>query len=63
MLRQLAELTIQRLGMRSPSEVMIADEMRSQFATLAPSVVSADDPMEALRLLAERLLHELREDQ
>ncbi len=63
MLRQLAELTIQRLGMRSPSEAMIADEMRSQFATLAPSVVSADDPMEALRLLAERLLHELREDQ
>jgi hypothetical protein len=62
MLRQLAELTIQRLGMLSPSEAMIADEMRSQFATLAPSVVSADDPMEALRLVTERLLHELREE-
>lgn len=62
LLRQLAELTIQRLGVLNPSESMIADEMRSQFATLAPSVVTADDPALALRQVAERLLQELREE-
>jgi hypothetical protein len=62
LLRSLAELTIQRLGVREPSELMIADEMRSQFSVLAPSVVTALDRMAALRVVAQRLLDELRED-
>ena len=63
LLRALADTTIQRLGVREPSEQMIADEMRAQFSILAPSVATAPDPVEALRLVGQRLLQELREDQ
>lgn len=63
LLRALADTTIQRLGVRDPSDVMIADEMRAQFSALAPSVVTAPDRLAAMRLVAERLLQELREDQ
>ena len=60
-LRAVAELTVQRLGVRAPSEAMIADEMRAQFGAIAPGVVAAADRVEALRRIATRLLHELRE--
>ncbi len=63
LLRTLADLTIQRLGVRDPNEGMIADEMRAQFSALAPSVASTPDRMEALRVVAQRLLQELQEDQ
>lgn len=62
LLRQLAEITIQRLGVLHPSDSMIADEMRAQFGALAPSVVTASDPIEALQAVATRLLQELREN-
>lgn len=62
LLRTLAEVTIQRLGVRDPSETMIAGEMRAQFGALAPSIVGAPDPMVALRQVGERLLQELREE-
>lgn len=61
LIRQLADITIQRLGVQHPSDVMIADEMRAQFGALAPSVVTANDPIAALQLVATRLLQELRE--
>lgn len=60
-LRAVAELTVQRLGVRAPSDDMIADEMRAQFGAIAPSVVSATDRIDALRHMATRLLHEIRE--
>jgi hypothetical protein len=63
LLRTLADLTIQRLGVRAPNAGMVADEMRAQFSALAPSVASAPDRIEALRRVAQRLLQELREDQ
>jgi hypothetical protein len=62
LLRQLADITIQRLGVLHPSDVMIADEMRVQFGALAPSVVTAADPIAALQQVATRLLQELREN-
>lgn len=62
LLRALADVTIQRLGMRAPTEAMIASEMLSQFGALAPSVVTAPDRLEALRRVGQRLLQELRED-
>ena len=62
MLRHLALLTVQRLGVRDPSEQMVADEMRSQFALIAPGIVNADDPVQALRRVAERLLQELHDE-
>ena len=62
-LRHLAMLTIQRLGVREPSEAMVAGEMRSQFAALAPGIVGADDPTAALRCVADRLLQELHDEQ
>lgn len=60
-LRAVAELTVQRLGVRLPSDAMIADEMRAQFAAIAPGAVSTTDRVDALRRLTVRLLHELRE--
>lgn len=63
LLRAIADTTIQRLGVRDPSDDMIADEMRAQFSALAPSVTTAPDRLVALRLVAQRLLQELREDQ
>jgi hypothetical protein len=60
-LRDLAHLEIQRLGVIMPSEGMIADEMRTQFGALAPSVVASPDPIAALRDVTARLLAELRE--
>ncbi len=63
LLRTLAHTTIQRLGVREPSDSMIADEMRAQFSALAPSVATAPDRVAALRLVGQRLLQELREDQ
>ncbi|MDZ7631871.1 MAG: Smr/MutS family protein [Gemmatimonadaceae bacterium] len=62
LLRALADITIQRLGVRDPSDAMIADEMLAQFGALAPSVVMAPDRVRALRDVAERLLLELREE-
>ena len=61
-LRHLALLTIQRLGVRDPSEAMIAGEMRSQFAALASGIVDAADPVQALRGVADRLLQELHDE-
>ena len=61
-LRQIAELAIQRLGVRDPSDEMIADEMRAQFGALAPGIVGADDPTDALRRATTQLLQELREE-
>jgi hypothetical protein len=61
-LRELAILSVHRLGVREPSEAMIADEMRTQFGALSPSAVSAPDPAAALHRAAERLLQELREE-
>ena len=61
-LRDLAILSVQRLGVREPSDAMIADEMRTQFAALSPSAVSSPDPAAALQRAAERLLQELREE-
>jgi len=60
-LREVALITVQRLGIREPTEGMVADEMRMQFGALAPSVVTADDPMVALERVALKLLQELRE--
>lgn len=60
-LRELAYLEIQRLGVVTPSEGMVADEMRTQFGALAPSVVASADPIAALRDVTARLLAELRE--
>ena len=62
LLRQLADITIQRLGVLHPSDLMIADEMRAQFGALAPSVVTAADPIAALQQVATRLLQDLREN-
>jgi hypothetical protein len=62
LLRSVAALSVQRLGVRDPSDAMIADEMRAQFATIAPSVVSAPDRNVALRDVAQRLLRELHEE-
>ena len=61
-LRELSMLSVQRLGVREPSDAMIADEMRTQFGALSPSAVSAPDPAAALQRAAERLLRELREE-
>jgi hypothetical protein len=62
LLRELADISIQRLGVREPTPAMLLDEMRTQFGALAPSVVGADDPTDALRTVATRLLHDLREN-
>lgn len=62
MLREIANLSILRLGVREPNEQVIADEMRAQFGALAPGIVGAEDPDDALRRVAERLLRELREE-
>lgn len=62
LLRELAEISIQRLGVREPTPAMLLDEMRTQFGALAPSVVGAADPDDALRTVATRLLHDLREN-
>ncbi len=61
-LRQLAILSVQRLGVRDPTEAMILDEMRTQFGALSPSAVTAPDPVAALQRAAERLLRELHEE-
>lgn len=61
-LRQLAILSVQRLGVRDPTEAMILDEMRTQFGALSPSAVTADDPVAALQRAAERMLMELHEE-
>jgi hypothetical protein len=62
LLRELATLTIQRLGVLDPNDDMLSDEMRAQFAALAPSVVTAADPAQALLTVATRLLQDLREE-
>lgn len=61
-LRELAVVSLHRLGMRDPSEAMVADEMRTQFGALSPSVVTAADPLAALQRAAERMLQELHEE-
>ncbi len=61
-LRELSILSVQRVGVREPTDAMIADEMRTQFGALSPSAVSAPDPAAALQRAAERLLQELREE-
>jgi hypothetical protein len=62
LLRELAVVTIQRLGVAAPTEAMIVDEMRSQFATLSPGVATATDPARALLAVAARLLQDLLEE-
>jgi Smr domain len=62
LLRDVATLAIQRLGVAEPSEAMIAGEMRAQFATLAPSVVDDPDPLQSMHRVASLLLQQLRED-
>jgi hypothetical protein len=61
-LREVATLAIQRLGVALPTEAMIADEMRAQFASLAASVVHDDDRDAALLRVAMRLRQELFEE-
>ena len=61
-LRHLALLTIQRLGVRDPSDAMVVDEMRAQFAALASGIIGAADPEAALRRVADRLLQELHDE-
>jgi hypothetical protein len=61
LLREVAVLTVNRLGVRSPSDEMIATEMRTQFGALAPSVVQEKDAEAALRRALERLRDELHE--
>ena len=62
LLREVAALSIQRLGVLNPSESSIADEMRAQFGVLAPSVAGAADPAAALRTVVTSLLRDLREE-
>jgi hypothetical protein len=62
-LRDLALAAIERLGVRETTDAMIADEMRTQFATLARAVDPAvTDPEASLRALAIRMAAELREE-
>jgi hypothetical protein len=62
-LRALAQVAIERLGVRSPSDAMLAGEMRAQFAALVPAIpADAPDRDAALRELAERLRWELLDD-
>ena len=61
-LREMALLTIHRLGVRRPAEAMIADEMRAQFGAISPGIAGAADPEAALRDATQRLLQELREE-
>ena len=62
LLREIAMLTIQRLGVREPNAAMIVDEMRSQFSSLASGVAGSEHPDQALRRVAERLLRELHDE-
>jgi Smr domain len=62
LLRDVATLSIHRLGVAEPSDEMIAGEMRAQFATLAPSVVGEPDRLQAMHRVASSLLQQLRED-
>ena len=62
LLREIATLTIQRLGVRDPNTEMILGEMRSQFASLASGVAGSHDPDLALRRVAARLLQELHDE-
>jgi hypothetical protein len=61
LLREVAHLTVTRLGVREPSDEMIASEMRTQFGALAPGIVGEKDQIDALRRLLRRLRDELRE--
>ncbi|MCC7052582.1 MAG: Smr/MutS family protein [Gemmatimonadaceae bacterium] len=62
LLRAVAILSIERLGVRAPAAGMIADEMRAQFGAIAPGIVGAADPTAALRDTVTRLLQDLREE-
>jgi hypothetical protein len=59
LLRRLAELVLVRLGIRTPSDAMIGDEMRAQFATLTRAVAGAPAPDVALADLARRTIDDL----
>jgi hypothetical protein len=61
LLREVAVLTVNRLGVQLPSEEMIAAEMRTQFGAMSPGVAHARDAEEALRLALLRLRDELLE--
>jgi hypothetical protein len=58
-LRRLAELVVERLGIREASVGMVEDEMRAQFATMTRAVQGAEDLEAALRDLAGRTIEEL----
>ncbi len=60
-LREVATLSIIRLGVRSPADSAIADEMRSQFGAITHGITDSPDPVEALRAALRQLLQELQE--
>ena len=62
LLREVATHSIVRLGVKSPAEDIIADEMRAQFGAITLGRGDATDPVEALRAALQRLLQELYED-
>ncbi len=61
-LREVALLAIQRLGVLNPGESTIADEMRWQFGVLSSGIADSADLTGALRSVATRLLRDLREE-
>ena len=61
-LREVALLSIQRLGVLNPGESTIADEMRWQFGVLSSGVADSADLTGALRSVAVTLLRDLREE-
>jgi hypothetical protein len=61
-LRDVAALVIQRLGVAIPTDAMIADEMRAQFQAIAPSVMHEADRDPALRRVVTQLRQDLREE-
>ena len=61
-LRDLALCHVEHLGVRAPSEAMVASEMLSQFGALTPMIMDTPDRVAALRQIAEDLLRTLREE-
>ena len=62
MLREVATLSIVRLGVKSPADDVVADEMRSQFGAMTHGRGEDADPVETLRAALHQLLQELQDD-